>query len=281
MQCRVESVRIARSEPMGLMLSTFVRRAVSRATRPMEAIGGWHTNIRTSCSGALYANRNRKRASFPLLPEAIRSTYETRDTISAEQRVLIDPAEDPVEALLAIGPDDTTAKLIPQSGLELAAQARVHEVIDLFGLNTDQEVRSQRSKLYEDAAWAAAEQRWDDLRRSAMRHRPHSLAARVILQLVAPERLPSVEEETWDLFSSLWKDFRTLVDEIRNLRARDKVPSSLDERQADSLAWALLVLSSDLPARDPPAADTHLEELLRAEPSEVREEIVAVFRNLE
>lgn len=225
-------------------------------------------------------NRSRKKTAFPLLPGATRCTYDTRDRLAVEKRVLLDPAEDPVEEWLTIGWDDATGKLIPNPDLDAGVRSRVQDAIDLFGLNLDPEVRAQRSKVYEEAARAANEGRWDDLRQSAMRHRPHSLAARIVLQRVAPERLPSAEEEMRDLTGSLWKDLRTLLSEVRSLRARAKAPSPLDERQLNALGWALVILLSDPPAGDTAAADAYLGELLKRETAEVQGEIVALFRVL-
>jgi uncharacterized protein (TIGR02646 family) len=230
--------------------------------------------------GCTVCNRIRKKTSFPLLPGATRCSYLTRETIAAEERVLLDPADDPVEAWLTIDPDDVTGRLMPNPGLNPGERSRVQDAVESFGLNLDPEVRSQRSKAYEDAARAAAEQRWDDLRCSAMRHRPHSLAARIILQRAAPQHLPSAEEEMRDLVNSLWKELRTLVCELRNLRAGAKPIRRVDERQLHALGWALIVLGTDPPAGDPATADAYLGELLEHEEAEIRTEIVALFQVL-
>jgi uncharacterized protein (TIGR02646 family) len=248
-----------------------------------EAQGGYWW-LAYDCSnyflGCTVCNRIRKRTGFPLLPGAIRCTYNTRNTITVEGRLLLDPAEDPVDECLTIDPEDVSGKLIPNPGLDEGQKSRVQESIDLFGLNLDPEVRSQRSKAYELAARAAFEQRWDDLQRSAMRHRPHSLAARIVLQRVAPDRLPSSEDEMRDLVDLLWRDLRTLMYEIRSLKARGKVPSGVDERQLSALGWALAVLRSDPPAGDTPAADEYFAELLSREGVGIRTEIVNLFREL-
>lgn len=230
--------------------------------------------------GCTVYNQRRKKTRFPLLAGATRCTYNTRDTVAFEQRVLLDPAEDSVEEWLSIGQDDSSGQLVPKPGLDAGARSRVQETIDLFGLNLDAEVRGQRSKAYEKAARAATEQRWDDLRQSAMRHRPHSLAARIVLQRVAPERLPSADEEMRDLIDTLWGDLRTLVSEIGSLKARAKAPDRLDERQLHALGWALVVLQSDPPASDPATAGAYLELLLKRETAEIGLEIVKLFRAL-
>jgi hypothetical protein len=186
----------------------------------------------------------------------------------------LDPAEDAVEEWLTIDWDTATAKLMPNPALGEGERSRAQYIIDLLGLNIDPEVRSQRSKAYEEAAQAAIEQRWDDLRQSAMRHRPHSLAARTILQRVAPERLPSAEEEMGDLADLIWSDLRMLVSGSQDLRAR-RPPSPFDERQLQALCWALVVLQSDAVA-----VTEHLADLLEREPADIRVGIVTLFRDL-
>jgi len=124
-----------------------------------EAHGGyWWLAYETSnyFLGCTVCNRIRKRTGFPLLPDTVRCTYNARDTIAEEGRLLLDPAEDPIEEWLTIDPEDVTAKLIPNPGLQQGDQSRVQEAIDLLGLNLDPKVRSQRSRAYEMAARAAA-----------------------------------------------------------------------------------------------------------------------------
>jgi uncharacterized protein (TIGR02646 family) len=229
--------------------------------------------------GCTICNRTRKKASFPLLPNATRCAYNTRDTIAKEGRVLLDPTEDPVEEWLTIGPDDVTGRLIPNPGLSPGERSRVQDSIDLFGLNLPP-VRTQRSEAYERAARAAAEQRWGDLRSSAMKHRPHSLAAKIILHRVAPEHLPSAAEEMVDLLNSLWRDLLTLIRELRSLRARGKLIRPVDQGQLHVLGWALVILQADPPAGDPAAAEAHLGELLEREETEIKTQIVELFRVL-
>jgi hypothetical protein len=113
-----------------------------------------------------------------------------------------------------------------------------------------------------------------------MRHHPHSLAARVILQRVAPERTPSAEEEMMDLVYSLWKELRVLAGEIQNLRARAKPIRPVDKRQLQALGWALVVIRNDPPAGDSATVDVYLGELLEHEEAGIRKEIVALFSGL-
>jgi uncharacterized protein (TIGR02646 family) len=248
-----------------------------------EAHGGYWW-LACDCSnyflGCAACNRCRKRNSFPLMPGTARCTFATRETLTAEERVLLDAAADPVEEWLTIDRDDLTGRLIPNPGLIGTERARVEDAIDLLGLNLDPVVRRERSKVYEQAVRAATEERWEDLRRSAMRHHPHSLAARIVLNKLAPERLPSTRDETKDLVEMFWEELRDLICEIRSLRMRGKNARPMDERQLRALGWALVVLRSDPPTGDPAAVDEHLVELLERETTEVRTEIVALFGRL-
>ena len=243
-----------------------------------EAHGGYwwlayaFSNYFLGCS---ICNGTRKGNTFPLVAGATRCTYQTRGTLALEKRVLLDPAEDPVEEWLTIDWDSVTAKLVPSPALGEAERSRVQDAIDLLHLNVGPEVRTQRSKAYEEAARAAVDRRWDDLRRGAMRHRPHSLAARTVLQRIAPERLPSAEDEAGDLADLIWGELRMLVSGIVDLRARGKPPRPFDERQLKALCWALFVLQSEAVS-----TNEHLAALLEREPAEIRTEMVALFRAL-
>jgi uncharacterized protein (TIGR02646 family) len=228
------------------------------------------------CSNYLLActvcNR-RKRSRFPILQGATRCTYHTRSAMGTEKRVLLEPSEDPVEEWLKLDQPDVTGRLVPNPNLAADDRQRVKFVIDFFRLNRDPRLRRSRSNAYELAARAAAEQRWDDLRRSAMRHRPHSLAARVVLEKVAPERLPSAEDEMLDLIDSLWSDLRLLLNE-----GRARAPNPVDERELHEFVWALIVLRNDPPAGDPASTAEYLSRLLEREQAETQKEIVRLFR---
>lgn len=227
------------------------------------------------CSNYLLActvcNR-RKRSRFPIRPGATRCTYHTRSAIGTEERVLLEPAEDPVEEWLTLDQADVGGRLVPDPNLSADDRRRVQEVIELFRLNHDARLRRSWSHAYELAGRAAAEERWDDLRRSAMRHRPHSLVARVVLERTAPERLPSAEDEMRDHIDSLWSDLRMLLKETRA-----RAPNPVDERELHEFVWALIVLRNDPPAGDPSSVDEYLGRLLEREDAEARIGIVKLF----
>ena len=113
-----------------------------------------------------------------------------------------------------------------------------------------------------------------------MRHRPHSLAARIVVQRVAPQLMPSAEEEMTDLLDSLWEDLRELLRDIRSVQERGRRITNADQRQLDALAWAIIILRTDPPARDSAFADAHLAQLFEGEERGIRNEILSLFRAL-
>jgi hypothetical protein len=186
--------------------------------------------------------------------------------------VLLEPSEDPVDEWLTLDQADLAGSLVPNPNLSADDRGRVRDVIEFFRLNRDARLRRSRSNAYELAVRAAAEQRWDDLRRSAMRHRSHSLAARIVLERMAPERLPSAADEMRDLIDSLWRDLRVLLKEMSG-----RAPNPVDERELHEFVWALIVLLNDPPAGDSATVAEYLARLLEREQAETQKEIVRLF----
>jgi uncharacterized protein (TIGR02646 family) len=231
--------------------------------------------------GCTVCNQKRKRNRFPLENGAVRITYDTRTQIKQEQRILLDPEEDPVEEWLELEWNDLTCRLLPHSTLSDAQYQRVQTVIDFFGLNLEPELRKQRSQVYEQAVRAAGERDWDQLRRMAMCHREHSFVARFVLSQVAPEQLSDPREEWQDRVIFLWNDLTTQVQEILALKGRGKVPSPQDELHVESLCWALVVLQTEAPVGEMAALPDFLERLLLQEPAHIRAEVLTAFGKLQ
>lgn len=229
--------------------------------------------------GCTVCNQKRKKNRFPLAAGTQRLSYDLRDGIEHEARILFDPALDPVEEWLSLEWDDVTCRLVPAPTLTQFERQRAQEVVDFFGLNLDPELRKQRSTIYEDSVRAAKDERWDDLRRMSMRHYPHSIVARFVLSQVAPNQLPSSADELQDLLHHIWDDLRTQVREIQHLKDRGKIASPQDLRQLESLCWALAILQKDPPA-DVAVSDI-LSELLEQENPRVRTDILLRFQEIE
>jgi uncharacterized protein (TIGR02646 family) len=175
------------------------------------------TNYVLACTAC---NRDRKGTQFPLRTGATRITYDNRGTIAAEARVLLDPVDDDVESYFALE-DDPTCPILPAPELDAAGRHRVREVIDFFGLNLDATVRSKRSVIFEQALRAIQDGRWSDVQKMAMRHSEQSFAARFALAKLAPQYLPSEQDELLALVSMLWGDLKVQLAKLRKLKARE------------------------------------------------------------
>jgi uncharacterized protein (TIGR02646 family) len=231
--------------------------------------------------GCNVCNQKRKKTGFPLLPGAIRSTYETRETTAGEMRVLIDPCADPIEDWITIdlGAEDVTAKLVPSPGLSQPERNRIEKALHHIGVNFDPVLRPERMQAYRESAKAAQEKRWDDLRRSAMRHRPHSLVARIILRKES-QPLPSAEEEAIDLLNSLFDALATLLKEIEDAESKHLRIAPLDERQLKALCWAIFILSAHPPAGDASKYEARLARKSEQQAPPIREQILSLFRRI-
>lgn len=220
-------------------------------------------------------NQKRKKTKFPLIAGGTRVTYEMRQAIQREPRVLLDPAEDQVEEWLTVEWDGATCRLVPLHGLREADRDRVEHVIDFFGLNLDPELVKGRSAAYELAVRAAFEGSWDELRRMAMPHAAHSLAARFVL-LEQAGALPTADETQQDLVKLLWEDLVIKVGGVLRLKRQGKRPGPLDMHQIESLCWALIALQN-APAADTEMVASLLTELLAREETRIRAEILVAF----
>lgn len=216
-------------------------------------------------------NSQRKGTKFPILAGGVRTTYETRAAIAQEPRLLLDPGEDDVEALFELN-DDPTSPIVPASDLSQSQRERVQEVIAFFGLNLDPSIRRKRQQVYLEALRAIRDQRWEDVRAMAMRHREQSFAARFALRRHAPQYLPAEKDELFDLGDLLWQDLTTVLSELRLLSARGSSPRQLDRSRVYSLCWALVILQKD------PELAIRLQQRMAAEPLKARGEILTAFR---
>lgn len=213
-------------------------------------------------------NGKRKGTRFPIGVGAERATFATRERLSDERAILLDPvADSPVEEWFHMNWGDVTAELHPAPGLSAPDRSRIQDVIRFFNLNGDYTVRSRRSLAFETAVRSASREDWEEVRRLAMRHREHSFAARFVLHH-SGKTMPSEQDEAAALASETWKALRNLIVEARPPRAQDT-------RQKESYAWALRAL---LTGAGRERIELFLVQSLSVEPdSEVRSEIVRLF----
>ena len=252
--------------PTGWMLNTFARRALSRMMRLKQ--GYW--KLAYECSnlllGCTVCNRIRKEGKLFL---SFRAQPDVRTPRGTPWRWKSASCWIRRKTLLEDGSatdlDDSTGRLIPNPGLDAGAlitRARNYRL--LLGLESRRGgAILERSKAYEQAARAAADQRWDDA--SAQRYATspaHSLAARIVLQSGGAGAAARRRRRDEGLqIDSLWSDLRTLVSEIGELGGRRAMaPRPWVERQLQALGWALAATKADPPASDPATADAYLGE---------------------
>jgi hypothetical protein len=114
----------------------------------------------------------------------------------------------------------------------------------------------------------------------AMRHSEQSFAARFALAKLAPQHLPSEQDELLALVSMLWQDLKVQIGELGKLKARGKKPRALDLRQLQAYCWALLVLQKDSAAKNAELVQNHLAQLMGQETAMSRKEILKAFREV-
>ncbi len=203
-------------------------------------------------------NSRRKGSRFPLARGTRRLTFATENTIDQEQRLLIDPAIDPVEDWMQTELEDFRIENVADPN-DPTARSRVDETIRFFWLNRSLDLRHQRKEKAREAlsrleileAYEAEANTLDDddeqeirielhqkirgdrdkLRGMAMRHSPHASTVRAVLA-GREDLLPTVKEEVCWLAGSF-------LDLLR-----------LDHGEIDraEICWALAVLWKDPPA---------------------------------
>jgi uncharacterized protein (TIGR02646 family) len=199
-------------------------------------------------------NQERKGDRFPVAGNR-RVRYESRDAIAREERILLDPAVDPVEEWLEVNWELDLAPVVPRSGLEELTE-RVEKTIKFFRLNLDLGHIKGRMAVRDRVVLDLDEGRTEEVRRSAIRYCPHSLVAKTLLAAKSPQDLPTVEDEVRWLVDELSRGFKVLVRALEN----SKLTDDSKVRQADELLWALAVLWKDPPNGAPENVAKMLED---------------------
>lgn len=211
--------------------------------------------------GCRVCNTNRKSNVFPLAstPVAFDRRMVTdadflRAALACEERLLLDPAEDPVTEWLSVDWEDPICPIAPTevANNHTVGNVRVEKTVNFFGLNVIPELVDDRfthvnAVLDSITAWRAGNPvKENELRAMASRYRPHGWAARQVLAALAPELLPTHDEELrWyveEMLDRLDRDDRVLAAAIATKRDRAMV-----KQRRDEVCWTLAALWKDPP----------------------------------
>jgi uncharacterized protein (TIGR02646 family) len=219
-------------------------------------------NYLLSCS---VCNSICKSDRFPLRPRARRVTFEDRSRLIREARLLLDPAQDPIEQWLRVDWRDRLCSIHPAPKLPPTARSQVRGTLEFFQINTDSRLIRERIEALDVVTKDLDEGRKDDARSRAIRFRPHSLVARQVLVDLG-EALPSPREELAWLLKDLSNDFDLALRVLKS-DSGDLVTKPMAERQKDELLWSLAILWHDLPVDLRP----EIESFVRGERPTTRE----------
>jgi hypothetical protein len=238
--------------------------------------------------GCRVCNSNRKSNAFPLAPGARAIRFKARmgsdaqflrQALAREKRLLLDPADDPVEEWLDVDYSDPLCpiKATPASASDRQGKLRVPKTIEFFGLNTIPELIDDRF-THVNAALNLLEElrdgnasRADDLRKLANRFQPHGWAIRRTLAALAPDlTLTSVEEDLrWlveHMLGRLNRDDEVLA---KNISASDR---KMVQQRRNEVCWTLAVLLKDPPV----ASSAEIESWINARGGRLAE--ITAFR---
>lgn len=193
--------------------------------------------------GCLTCNSERKGDKFPVRTGASHVTYESREQLEGEPRLLIDPAVDPVESWLRAVLQGRGC-MFDIIATDSETQLRAQGTLDTFALNTDRELVQARTRTFHRAVKAHRNGQVEELRRMASRFQPHGAAVRAYITQYARNEvtLPSADEELGWLLEDV--DARLRHDQA--LRSEGRLPPS--ERPIEEMLWMLAVLWKAPPA---------------------------------
>ncbi len=259
-----EQVHGALHAMQGWVCAYCLRRTDQRSThhvdhfRPKRGAYFWLAyelnNLFWSCSLC----NERKGDDFPLSAGSAKITFDTRNAVHLEERLLIDAVQDPVDEWLAVEVADPSllGDVVPRmDDRSNVGWKRADETIRFFLLNVDTDHKSERARLIEELTKLHADQNWDELSRRASRFLPHSLTVRCFLKVFAPEHLP-------DRFVELKWFVEELCQQLvkyRQSRETNEYEGASLERRRLILQWTLAVLWKDPPAATPADVEEWLD----------------------
>jgi hypothetical protein len=215
-------------------------------------------------------NRIRKRERFPLRAGDVPCSFADRGHLDREKALLLDPARasDRVEEWLWVDFEDPLCPVAAATDLSPGSEAgqRAETTVRFFKLNENVPLIRQRFKRVNDATKALErvrdagtdrqrQTRERKLKRMASRYRPHGMAVRQMLSKLAPDLLPTQEDDLLLLVDDLLYDLKVAA------QVQARTPKSVPAlRVKQEVCWALAVLW-----RHPPATSAgQVEALLHA-----------------
>lgn len=197
-------------------------------------------NFFLSCS---ICNQHRKGGRFPLAAGTEPIGFTERAKLRQEVRLLLDPAEDPVEDWLSTDFEDDLCRIENRCNAEKQATAweQVDTTIRIFRLNKDLQLIKERTQIVDEALelldeiYEAPHKR-PALCRMASRFAPHGLIVRRLLEALDPDLVPALADELRWLFD----DFVRGLNVVRDL-LRESDEAFLRNHEAE-IRWALAVL---------------------------------------
>jgi hypothetical protein len=214
-------------------------------------------------------NQVRKRELFPLRAGGGPCSFADRGLLDQEEALLLDPASagDRVEKWLWVNFEDPICSVATARDLSPAsapAQRAAHTT-KFFKLNENVRLIQQRLKAVNDAMEtlehvrdagtdAEKEASEGELKGMASRYRPHGVAVRQMLSKLAPDLVPSQEDDLLLLIDDLLKELDVAAQVLATI---PNSPPALRLKQ--EVCWALAVLWQHPPATSAAQVEARLQ----------------------
>lgn len=192
--------------------------------------------------------RSCKGDQFPLAPPSSHATYDKRDLVKSEPRLLAEPVEDEVDTWMRVAwrddEHDDEGRVQTQTHLRSGSieHARTTRSIEVFRLDRDDDLRQGHIRAIRDALRAMKDGDRDEVHRLACRYVPHGAAAYCVLQEADRSWLPTPKEELLVFLEHLLDKFR------RTSALLQRFPTDrVNQRSVQQFLWAFAVLWKDPP----------------------------------
>ncbi len=199
------------------------------------------TNYLLSCSTC---NQTHKLNYFKLEPGDSNRDYSTRDQVHQEKRLLLNPAEDEVEALFKLDMNQSLLPIKPADGISPTDKLKVNETTDLFYFNMNPDLIENRRRAVNKAKEAIAQNRIQHLQKMASRYVADSWTVREYLKFRnLEEHIPGPDLELRFFLEDLVQHMDRVLKLLKVYPDKEKLKKTLAET-----FWSLAVLWFDPPA---------------------------------